>query len=95
MASLSIKKTNQSLKKKGFLEAPGDHNYFEFWHNGMFIAKTKTSHGTGEIHDGLISAMANQCKVKKEFFKQFAICTKSQADYIISLKKDGYIVEDN
>ena len=95
MASLSAKKTNQSLLKKGFKEAPGDHHWFEFHYNGNFITKTKTSRGTGEIHTGLISAMSKQCRMSAPFFKEFAICTKSQADYIALLKDNGIIVEDN
>jgi len=93
MAELKPKTTIQSLLKKGFLEAPGDHNYFEFHYDGVFILSTKVSRGTKPIYDSLISAMANQTKVGTGFFKQFAICTKSKADYIAELKKNGIIEE--
>lgn len=92
MASLSSKTTHQSLMKKGFKQAPGDdHKFIEFHYNGNFIAATHTSHGTKEIHDGIISAMSKQCKVNSGFFKQFATCTKSQEDYITELRKNGII----
>lgn len=91
MASLDAKKTRANLLKKGFIESPGDHHYFEFWHDGKFITKTKSSRNSEPIHDGLIGAMASQCKMKPPFFKDFARCTKSQEQYIELLKSTGYI----
>ena len=93
MASLNSKTTIQSLLKKGFLEAPGDHNFFEFHHDEKLVAITKVSRGTKPIYDTLISCMANQIKVSTGFFKQFATCTKSQKDYINELVKRGIIEE--
>ena len=91
MAGLNPKQANKSLLKKGFVEAAGDHHFFEFWHNGVLVLKTRTSRGTKEIHDGLISSMSNQCKVSANFFKEFARCTKSKAQYISELKKNSII----
>ena len=92
MAALDAKKTRANLLKKGFSEAPGDHHYFEFWHDGKFITKTKSSRNSEPIYDELISAMANQCKMKTSFFKDFAKCTKSQDQYIELLKSNGHII---
>ena len=94
MASLNGKQTDNSLLKKGFVEAPGDHHFYEFHYKGKFITKTRTSRGTGEIHMGLIKAMSKQCKVAIPFFKDFAICHKSQEDYIAELKRVGIIAEE-
>lgn len=94
MAVLKGKTTNQSLLKKGFVKTDGDHHFFEFWHDGIFITRTKTSHDNQDISDGLISAMSKQCKVSGNFFKAFAKCDKSKAEYIIELKKNG-IIEEN
>jgi len=91
MAVLSAKDTNKNLLKKGFVKYEGDHNYFEFYHNDIFITKTKTSHNNQEIGDPLISAMSKQCKVSKDFFKQFARCEKSQEDYVKESKANGII----
>ena len=91
MAALNGKQTNRSLLKKGFVISNNDHHWFEFWLNGVLVTKTKTSHSAGEIHDGLISAMSNQCKVNKNFFKEFARCSKTKAHYIEELKKNKII----
>lgn len=95
MAVLKGKSTNKNLLKKGFLEAPGDHSYFEFWHNGVFITRTRTSRNDQDIDDYLIAAMGKQCKVDKNFFKAFAKCDKSQRDYINELKKNKIIASEN
>jgi hypothetical protein len=92
MAALKGKTTNRSLLSKGFAEAPGDHNYFEFWHEGIMVAKTKTSRNDQDIYDGLISAMSKQCKVSSGFFKEFAKCTRSKDDYINELTANGTII---
>jgi len=94
MASLNGKNTNKNLLKKGFAKYNNDHNYFEFWHNGMLVTRTKTSHNSQDITDGLISAMSKQCKVSKDFFKKFAKCEKSQDEYISELVING-ILEEN
>ena len=91
MASLKGKKTVQSLLKKGFIQSDNDHHFFEFWHNGVFITKTKTSHNNQDINDHLIKAMSNQCRVDKMFFQEFAKCTKSKQDYIDKLIANGTI----
>ena len=91
MAVLNAKDTNKNLLKKGFAKYEGDHNYFEFWHNGIFITKTKTSHNNQDIGDSLIGAMSKQCKVSKDFFRQFARCEKSKDDYVAELIATGII----
>lgn len=91
MAILDGKKTQKNLLKKGFRLSDNDHHFFEFWHQGIFVSKTKTSHNGQDITDGLIGAMSKQCHVKKDFFIQFAKCTKSQKDYEDELQKNGVI----
>ncbi|TZF84059.1 hypothetical protein FW774_11490 [Pedobacter sp. BS3] len=91
MAVLKDKKTRQNLLKKGFVNSDSHHHFYEFWHNGTLIAKTRTSHNGQDIDDYLIKSMSQQCKVDKDFFKAFAKCTKSQNDYINELIKNNII----
>lgn len=92
MAVLDSNKTSQNLLKKGFLQAPGDHYYFEFWHNNLFITKTKISHGSKkDITGGLIKMMAEQCKLTKSEFLDLARCPMSQDKYIQLLVEKGLI----
>lgn len=93
MASLNGKDTNKNLLKKGFVKNDNDHHFFEFWHNGIFVTKTKTSHNSQDIGDPLISAMSKQCKVDKEFFKKYARCEKSKDDYVAELLASGIITK--
>ena len=88
---MNSKKTNQNLLKKGFSESEGDHHFFEFWHNGIFVTKTKTSHNNQDITDNLIKSMSHQIKVEKNFFIEFAKCKKSKEDYIKKLIENGII----
>lgn len=91
MASLNSDKVHKNLKKKGFIQSPGDHNFFEYYSGGKLIVTTRTSHNKQDIGDSLISAMSKQCKVKKDFFKEFISCTKSQSDYDKELKDQQLI----
>lgn len=93
MAVLNGKKTLKNLLKKGFIKRESDHHVLEFWHDGIMITKTKTSHNGQDINDGLIDAMHKQCRVPKQFFVEFAKCTKSKEDYIKKLKEDKIIIE--
>jgi len=91
MASLQGKKTTQNLLKKGFTKTEGDHHFFEFWHDGVLVTKTRSSHNNQDINDHLIKAMSIQCKVDKSFFQEFVKCTKSKEDYIKVLMANGTI----
>lgn len=91
MAVLDGKNTQKNLLKKGFQLSESHHHFFEFWHNGILVTKTKTSHNNQDITSGLISAMSLQCKVSNEFFKKFARCEKSKDDYVAELKKSKII----
>mgnify|MGYP000965339979 CR=1 FL=1 len=87
MGVLKGKTTNKNLLKKGFVKTEGDHHFFEFWHKGVLVSKTRTSHNDQDIYEGLINAMSKQCKMSTSFFKEFAKCTKSKADYLKELSK--------
>jgi len=86
MASLKAKKVIASLLKKGFIEDDNHHHYFEFWHNGILISRTYTSHNSQDINDYLIAAMRKQCNMDKDFFLEFVDCIKTKEDYIQLLK---------
>jgi predicted RNA binding protein YcfA (HicA-like mRNA interferase family) len=91
MAVLKAKTTIKHLTKKGFTQFEGDHHWFEFWHNGVFITRTKTSHNDQDIHDKLIGLMSKQCRVSSSFFKDFATCKKSKEEYIAELQSNNVI----
>lgn len=92
MASLPASKTRQSLLQKGFERRDGDHHFYLFFYEGKLVAKTKMSHNDQDIGDGLISKMYKQCLMgTKNFFMDFAKCTKSKEDYIELLKSNGHI----
>ena len=80
---IDSKKTFSKLKKKGFIEAPGDHKFLQYYHNGILVLSTKISHGaTHDIRDSLISKMANQCMLDKKDFLDLINCPLSSEEYI-------------
>ncbi|HCN84957.1 MAG TPA: hypothetical protein DIT07_15270 [Sphingobacteriaceae bacterium] len=91
MASLNTKKTIASLTQKGFVLNNTHHQYYEFWHDGKLIAQTYTSHSGDTLNDYLIGSMKKQCKMEKNFFIDFAKCTKTKDDYLKVLKQNGFI----
>lgn len=93
MASLKAKTTVKNLLKKGFYKDDTHHHYYNFWHDGKIIATTFTSHNDQDIYDALITAMSKQCRMDRNFFIDFAKCTKNQSDYIQHLKAKGEIPE--
>ena len=89
---LDSNKTYKNLKKKGFVDAPGDHKFLHFYHEGRFVLCTKISHGgTHDLEEFLIKKMAIQCKLEKEEFVDLATCPLSQEVYIERLKTKGLI----
>jgi hypothetical protein len=89
---IDSKNTLKNLRKKGFSDAPGDHYFLEFFHNGKLIVRTKISHGGAhDISDSLISKMASQCKLTKQEFYNLATCPLSQNEYIQKLIDAKYI----
>lgn len=91
MASFNARQVISNLKKKGFIQSEGHHHFYEFWHNGKMVSKTRTSHDGEDINDYLIKSMAKQCKMPNPFFKEFVQCTKSQEDYELHLQQSGYL----
>jgi hypothetical protein len=67
MAALDSKDTYRNLKKKGFIDSPGDHKFLELYHNNKLILHTKLSHGgKKDIDDYLIKQMSVQCQLDKK-----------------------------
>lgn len=92
MASLNTKQAIGNLLKKGFQVNESHHHYYEFWHEGKLVAKTYSSHSGKTLDSYLITAMKKQCKMDKEFFIEFAKCTKSKDDYLEVLKTNGFLL---
>jgi hypothetical protein len=89
MAVFQAKKVENSLRKKGVSVNDTHHHFFEFWHNGKFILKTKTSHNGQDIDDYLIRQMYAQCKLSKEQFLDLINCPLSKEQYINILAKNN------
>ena len=72
-----------ALEKKGFKLASGDHNFFTYHtRSGQKTSVwTKTSHGSGykTLTDNLVGAMAKQCGLTSQQFKNLVACPLSQA----------------
>ena len=82
----------KSLIKKGFIDAPGDHTFLEFYYNDKLFVRTKISHGaTHDLNDFLIGKMANQCKLDKRDFADLVNCPLSAEGYVNKLIKAGII----
>ena len=72
------------LKTKGFRCDGGEHRYFVYWSlsGKKSMAKTKTSHGSEkDIHDELLSRMAQQCGLTKKQFVDLIDCPLQRKPY--------------
>ena len=95
MPTRSKLKIEKSLRKKGFVEQPGDHRFFIYFTStgkktGVF---TKTSHTpqVKDISDGLFKSMAKQCKLSQNDFCKLIDCPLSRDSYEQLLKKNNNI----
>ena len=92
MPALSAKETLRNLKKKGFVEVPGDHHFLEFFHEGRLVLHTKISHGSHKDLDNyLIKQMSVQCKLDKQQFLDLARCPMSKESYLRLLERKGLL----
>lgn len=90
MAALDSKITYKNLKKKGFIDSPGDHKFLEFYHDNKLILHTKLSHGSKKDIDAyLIKQMSVQCQLDKTQFINLAKCPLSKEEYLKILNKKG------
>lgn len=92
MPSLKKDMVVRNLSKKGFEQNEGDHLYLTYVRaDGRRTSiRTKVSHGSkSDITTGLISAMARQCHITTQQFKQLAECTLDQQQYEQLLTVNG------
>ena len=85
----------RSLLKKGFFTSDKKHKVFTYRtiKGDITTIKTHVSHGSKkDISDGIISQMAKQCKVDKQFFEEFARCHIDQAKFENQLKEQKSIL---
>ena len=93
---IDSQKAYKNLKKKGFTDAPGDHKFLEFFHEGVLVLSTKISHGAKhDIGEPLINKMAAQCKLDKKDFVDLANCPLSEEEYIKKLINKGGIIDSS
>lgn len=87
------REVDAGLASKGFAQRPGDHDFFIYigLDGKKSMAKTKTSHGRGEIDDRLLSLMARQCGLTKKQFLDLVDCPMTREQLEELLKHCGKI----
>ena len=83
----------KSLGVKGFQPAKGDHNYFHYYSKAGKKTRvfTKTSHGSREIDDSLLSCMARQVKLSRSDFDRLIDCPLDRDTYEKKLIEQGVV----
>ncbi|SFJ25735.1 hypothetical protein SAMN02910355_1829 [Terrisporobacter glycolicus] len=85
----SSNKVESSLKKKGFIQEPGDHKYFVFYCDGKRSKiRTKVSHNGQDIGDSLIKCMSKQVHLNKSDFADLINCPLSKEEYTKKMKDE-------
>ena len=81
----------KSLQAKGFRAREGDHNYFNYYSKAgkKTAVFTKTSHGSREIDESLLSLMAKQCKLSNKDFGLLIDCPPDRDTYEAKLVARG------
>lgn len=81
----SKKEVEASLSSKGFRWEERDHHYFIYWtiEGRKSPINTKVSHSSKkkEIHDGLLSQMAKQCRLTNREFRDLIACPLNRERY--------------
>ena len=94
MPSLKKDMVVQNLTKKGFRQREGDHLYLHYYtlEGKKTTIRTKVSHGNrgSDINSSLVAAMARQCQLTTQQFKQFAECSIDQQQYEQLLTVSGH-----
>ena len=83
----------KSLQAKGFRSREGDHNYFNYYSKAgkKTAVFTKTSHGSREIDESLLSLMAKQCKLSNKDFGLLIDCPLDRDTYGAKLIARGSV----
>ena len=83
----------KSLQAKGFRSREGDHNYFNYYSKAgkKTAVFTKTSHGSREIDESLLSLMARQCKLSNKDFGLLIDCPLDRDTYEAKLVARGAV----
>jgi hypothetical protein len=88
-------KIEASLKSKGFMESHSDHNRLIFHTQSGFksaiMTKTSWSPKVKSLGDGLLGAMARQCRLSKADFIQLVDCPIDYAAYEALLSDKGLL----
>lgn len=98
MPSLKKDMLVRNLTKKGFAQDKRDHLYLTYVtiEGKKTAIRTKVSHGSkSDITTGLVSAMARQCQLTTQQFKEFAECKLTQHQYEQILVASGYFSSMN
>ena len=93
MPSLKKDMVVRNLTKKGFVQDKRDHLYLTYVtiEGKKTAIRTKVSHGSkNDITTSLVSAMARQCQLTTQQFKEFAECKLVQYQYEQILVASGY-----
>ncbi len=80
------------LKKFEFQEVSGrKHEALSFFVNGKKVATTRFSRSHKVISDSILRQIARQLWVQLSYLKQMYGCTKGADEYLVHLKKNGYL----
>lgn len=93
MPSLKKDMVVRNLTRKGFSQDERDHLYLTYVTTAgkKTAIRTKVSHGSrSDITTSLVSAMARQCRLTTQQFKELAECKLTQYQYERILVASGY-----
>jgi predicted RNA binding protein YcfA (HicA-like mRNA interferase family) len=93
MASLKARDVESALERKGFRKHDGHHSFFVYYtsDNKRTGVRTKMSHGEKDIGNRLIGAMAKQCRLSKDDFRNLVECTLTREQYEAVLIETGEV----
>ena len=94
MPVIKSEKIKASLKKKGFEQNNGDHQYYTLYHDGKKTQIfTKISHGKNEVGEPLLGMMSKQTRLSKKDFADLINCPLSKEKYLEMMRTQGYVQE--
>ncbi len=96
---MAIRTLRSGLEAKGFVRKNKSHKVMSYVTEGGVRTSVIThySHGASgnDVHDGVISAMARQCQLSTQQFKDLIDCDLSREEYERLLFEGGFIERPN
>ncbi len=87
---LKAREIRRALESKGFRLENSHHKYYYFFADGKKSAiRTKLSHSSGDLPDGLCAAMARQLQLDRSDFQRLIECSLGHEGYLAILLSKG------